>query len=59
MSGMSYEEALEILGPEACDRIQEFVATAPPLSEAQMTLLIGLFNMPTDDPAAAADSDVA
>lgn len=57
---MSYEEALKILGPERHARIQEFVATAPPLTEAQMTLLVGLFNMPEDTQRDdRTDSDVA
>jgi hypothetical protein len=48
-SGVTADETAAILGPEVCALVDAFVATAPPLSEAQKTLLRRLFATDTDD----------
>lgn len=45
---MTSAEAAALLTPELQARIDEFVATAPPLSEAQQVLLAALLSVPVD-----------
>lgn len=45
---MTSAEAAALLTPEQQARLDEFVASAPPLSEAQQTLLAVLFSVPVD-----------
>ncbi|WP_344427086.1 hypothetical protein [Pseudonocardia ailaonensis] len=40
---MTYEEACELLGPEAVARIQARVDNAPPPTEEQLKILLPLF----------------
>lgn len=45
---MTSAEAAALLTAEQRARLDEFVAAAPPLSEAQQTLLAALFSVPVD-----------
>lgn len=41
-------EAAAALGPDICRRLDEFVATAPPLSDSQKKLIAALFAIALD-----------
>lgn len=53
---MTFEEAAAILGPDICADIDANVRRAKPLTDAQITVLVGLLRK---EPTVVADSDAA
>jgi hypothetical protein len=51
---MTYDEALAILGPELVARMNERLGPPAPLSEEQITLLVGILGDLPDEPSATA-----
>lgn len=45
---MTYDEALALLSPAEIERLRELARQAPPLTEAQTTLIVGLMTMRDD-----------
>jgi hypothetical protein len=51
---MTYDEALNILGPDTVDHMNERLGPPKPLSEELITLLVGILGEATDETADAA-----
>lgn len=56
---MTYEEAVAILGEEACTRIDEQLGPPKPLTDSQIALLVGLLSIRQTADHGAANSDAA
>lgn len=53
---MTYEEAAQLLGPDAVAEAKEFVASLPPLTEKQIAILVPILLGTETKTDAAAES---